>query len=290
MEHSDRHRESCIACMPEELGQCFHQIHLRVVWMQRVWTQHRQLFPLDNRHAHLLQRTAPEFFQIVFDELWDATLLWIAKLLDKPEGHNKEMGRVGNLTLAALIGICPEESRDPLWKDQLGALKAKAATILAHRDSRIGHLDRGQALGRDLTPLPASPCGGGGSGIGRHLRLHERCRRPLRYGTTTIWPNAVLGQCRGSAEAFGACRGGVVDVAGSRRQRLLKRERRLTAPYSFSGTAVYLRGSASTSCGCPSCSERSWLAGGLGTQMATPAAFFCVAGTPTPRPTPPWRP
>lgn len=151
VEHSDRHRESCIACMPEELGQCFHQIHLRVVWMQRVWTQHRQLFPLDNRHAPLLQRTAPEFFQIVFDELWDATLLWIAKLLDKPEGHNKEMGRVGNLTLAALIGICPEESRDPLWKDQLGALKVKAATILAHRDSRIGHLDRGQALGRDLT-------------------------------------------------------------------------------------------------------------------------------------------
>ena len=152
MEHADSHQERCIACMPQDVGECFHQIHLRVVWVQRIWTQHRQLFPLDNRHADLLKRTAPEFFQIIFDELWDTTLLWIAKLLDKPDGYNKEMGKkVGNLTLEALIEICPEESRSLCWQMQLTALRDKAGAILAHRNSRIGHLDRDQALSRDLT-------------------------------------------------------------------------------------------------------------------------------------------
>ena len=159
MEHSDKHQERCIASMQQELGECFHQIHLRVVWMQRIWTQHRQLFPPDNRHADLLHRVAPEFFQIVFDELWDTTLLWIAKLLDKRSGYSSEMKkRVGNLTLDALIEICPKGSRDPHWEKQLKALRDKAEAVLAHRNSRIGHLDREQALGRDLSRAAPIDC------------------------------------------------------------------------------------------------------------------------------------
>lgn len=159
VEHSEKHQQRYIAGMQQELGECFHQIHLRVVWMQRIWTQHRQLFPSDRRHADILQRIAPEFFQIVFDELWDTTLLWIAKLLDKPDAYSREKNqRVGNLTLEALIEICPEGSRDPDWKNQLEALKRKAGAVLEHRNTRIGHLDREQALGRDLSRAPPLDC------------------------------------------------------------------------------------------------------------------------------------
>lgn len=134
---ADEHRAQCIEAMGEQKGRWFDEIHQRVIWTSGVWTQHQQLFQRDRKTFLLLERNGGLFFHIVYEELWDSTLLWIAKLLDEAAtGSNK------NLTLGALVKV----ENDPALRCRYDTLKKTAEVIRKQRDKRIAHLDRPYAL------------------------------------------------------------------------------------------------------------------------------------------------
>ena len=139
---AEEHRAQCIEALGEKAGRWFDEIHQRVVWTSGVWTQHQQLFQKDRKTSLLLERNAGLFFHIVYEELWDSTLLWICKLLDEA----KDSVGNRNLTLGTLVNSVSNPDLKSELDRRFEDLKVQSEIIRKQRRKRIAHLDRPYAL------------------------------------------------------------------------------------------------------------------------------------------------
>ena len=73
-------KQNHIEHMGEELGSIFHALWNEVAWLHQKWDQYNILFGTKPSRINLMNETAPLFFRIVQDSLWEDTLLNIARL------------------------------------------------------------------------------------------------------------------------------------------------------------------------------------------------------------------
>jgi hypothetical protein len=140
-------RADYVAKMGPELGPIFHAASSELTWMHWRWKQFRILFGEKAARLELLNRSAPFFFQTVYQSLLEFTLLGIARLVGPPRSVGNS-----NLSLQAIPPLC-----DPSLRDEVVGLvqKAKDAGAFAvdWRNRHIAHRDLALSLGTSTKML-----------------------------------------------------------------------------------------------------------------------------------------
>jgi hypothetical protein len=143
-------KQNYIAAMGEPLGALFHSLWQELAWLYRKWDNYVQLYGSKASRVDLLNRSAPGFFRVAQDALWEGVLLHIARLTDPPQSVGKP-----NLTTQRLHQMVS----DAAVAQQVKALTDKAidaATFCRDwRNRRIAHSDLSLAL--DSQPIPLAP-------------------------------------------------------------------------------------------------------------------------------------
>ena len=143
-------KESYIAVMGEPLGALFHSLWQELAWLFRKWDNYVALFGSKPSRVDLLNKSAPGFFRIVQDALWEGILLHIARLTDPPNSVGKP-----NLTtqrLHLLVTDTAVAQRVKVLTDKA----IEAATFCRDwRNRRIAHSDLSLAV--DSHPIPLAP-------------------------------------------------------------------------------------------------------------------------------------
>src|SRR5271166_410378 len=86
-----------IAKMGEALGKQYSALHNEVAILHLYWKEFLELFGTNQKRIDRLNQTAPGFFQMLQDELFQTNVLHIARLTDPPKSVGKD-----NLTLRNL--------------------------------------------------------------------------------------------------------------------------------------------------------------------------------------------
>ena len=134
--------------MGQELGTLFNTISGELSWLHWRWKQYRILFGEKPSRLDLLNESAPFFFRVIQDVLFEDTLLGIARLVGSPKS-------AGNSTLT--IQRLPPLVGDPNLRDEVSVLIQNATTSAAFavewRHRRIAHRDLALALGTSTQVL-----------------------------------------------------------------------------------------------------------------------------------------
>jgi hypothetical protein len=149
---SEEVKNTNVEKMGKELGEVYSALWQDVAVLHFDWHEYVELFGAKPTRIDLMNATAPHFFRLVQDRLWETTLLHLARLTDPAESPGKGGGRT-NLTIKAL----PEHINDPGLKGRLTTLIDDAATLTEFardwRNRHIAHRDLKLVLEQATTPL-----------------------------------------------------------------------------------------------------------------------------------------
>jgi hypothetical protein len=148
---SEQEKQGYIAEMGEPLGTQFAELRLDIASLHLTWLEFVELFGTKTSRIELLNNAAPHFFRMVQDRLWEAVLLHIARLTDRPESFRGKT----NLTLQNLPALIDDKKLKEEVKKQCDAAVTAAKFALDWRNRRIAHRDLDLALGGSATPLPS---------------------------------------------------------------------------------------------------------------------------------------
>jgi hypothetical protein len=140
---ADQVLETYVKNMGSELGTLFHALSHELTWVHWRWNQYRILFGEKPSRIELLNASAPFFFRVIQDALFEETLLGISRLIDPSESG---VGK-SNLTVQALPPLC-----QPKIQGQIRTLVQEAAKAGKFtkdwRNRHIAHRDLDLALDR----------------------------------------------------------------------------------------------------------------------------------------------
>jgi len=148
MLRSEDHDEY-VRTMGVELGTVVALLSHKLIELQIVWNQYRQLFGEDEDTVHLLNRTAGLFFQVVQDQLWDSVLIGISKMTDPAS-----TGKKRNLTLYALPDLIEDVDLCVIIRRMCIEAETEAQFARDHRNKRIAHEDHLHATDKESHALP----------------------------------------------------------------------------------------------------------------------------------------
>ena len=133
------------------LGSLFHELWNEVAWLYMKWEEYVELFGKTPTRIDLLNQSAPVFFKIVQDSLWEDVLLHISRLTDPPKSSGKK-----NLTIQCLPSLVDEKIRETVSKQITYAIE-KTRFCRDWRNRHIAHRDLKLSMGKHAEPLePAS--------------------------------------------------------------------------------------------------------------------------------------
>lgn len=134
-----------------DLGLVYHRLWNECAQIHMHWHQFEELFGENEARVEIMNASAPHFFSIVQDILWNDVLLHLCRLTDPPE-----MGGKKNLSVQAV----PDRISDAKLRSEVEALVEDAVeTCEFARDWRhrhIAHRDLPLAL-NDETADPLEP-------------------------------------------------------------------------------------------------------------------------------------
>jgi len=134
--------------MGSELGNVFAVLDQKLVELQVIWQQYRQLFGENEETVHLVNRAAGLFFHVIQDQLWDSVLLGISKMTDPTI-----TGRRKNLTLNSIPPLIFEESFRAEVKRLCVVARSESEFARDHRNKRIAHEDHNHATNQEAHAL-----------------------------------------------------------------------------------------------------------------------------------------
>lgn len=137
-----------ITKMGEALGAQYSLLWQEVALLHRNWQQYAELFGTKPSRIELLNETAPYFFRMLQDDLWDVTLLHIARLTDPPKTGNKE-----NLTIQNFPSLVDDAKTKETLVALLAIAKDKTEFCRDWRNRYIAHNDLDIALERSANAL-----------------------------------------------------------------------------------------------------------------------------------------
>lgn len=148
---ADEAKKANIEKMGEPLGALYSALWQSVATIHFYWKEYAELFGTKPERIDLLNRAAPAFFRMLQDELWENSLLHLARLTDPANSPGKQAP--ANLTIQAL----PALVTDPKLKETVSELVAEAAKQTEFcrdwRNRHIAHRDLKLALEQPTTPL-----------------------------------------------------------------------------------------------------------------------------------------
>ena len=144
-------KQEHIEKLGDNLGALFHELSAEVTWLYIKWEEYVELFGKTPSRIDLLNQSAPLFFRIVQDSLWENVILHIARLTDPPRSSGKS-----NLSIQCLSGLVDKEIQETIAK-QITNAKEKTNFCRDWRNRHIAHRDLKLAIGEQVEPLkPAS--------------------------------------------------------------------------------------------------------------------------------------
>jgi AbiU2 len=129
-----------IQTMGEALGKQFHALWQEIALLHINWKEYMALFGTNEKRIERLNLSAPAFFRMIQDELWSATLLHIARLLDSPK-----TGGQGNLSVRNFTDLVDQKLKMPLAA-LIDKAVADAKFARDWRNKVIAHQDLALAL------------------------------------------------------------------------------------------------------------------------------------------------
>jgi len=134
----------------EQFGPCLGPIYSAlcsdVLSLHLKWLEYRDLYAASPERIDLLNDTAPGFFALLQDVLWDDVLLHVVRLTDPAhQGSNR------NLTLCSLGPAVTDAALRNRVDDLVKQSVAAADFARLHRNKRLAHQDRRYALDRSTS-------------------------------------------------------------------------------------------------------------------------------------------
>ena len=83
--------------MGKDLGLLYDSLYNEIVWIESKWIEFRELFGIKESRIELMNKTAPFFFYMIQNVLWENLLLGIARITDPKATSGKK-----NITINAL--------------------------------------------------------------------------------------------------------------------------------------------------------------------------------------------
>jgi hypothetical protein len=144
-------KQEHIRKLGDNLCSLFHGLWGEVAWLYIKWHEYVELFGKTSSRIDLLNNSAPLFFRIVQDSLWEDVLLHIARLTDPPKSAGKD-----NLTIQRLSGLVNQEMEGIISK-QIAEAMDSADFCRDWRNRHIAHRDLKLAVDEQAEGLkPAS--------------------------------------------------------------------------------------------------------------------------------------
>jgi hypothetical protein len=147
----DESKRKHIETLGNNLGSLFHELWNEVAWLYTKWGEYVELFGEKSSRIDLLNQSAPMFFRIVQDSLWENVLLHISRLTDPPKSCGRQ-----NLSIQSLSSLVDENIKIDIT-DQIKNAIEKSTFCRDWRNRHIAHRDLKLALDDQAEPLtPAS--------------------------------------------------------------------------------------------------------------------------------------
>ena len=144
-------RAENIAAMGTVLGELYTALRNELIFLCWRWEQYVDLFGEKPARVELLNRSAPFFFWVIQQVLWEDTLLAITRITGPVRSVGKD-----NLTVRRLPALVVAEIRRGV-EARVDQVVQKADFAKDWRNRHIAHRDLALALGRAPEPLaPAS--------------------------------------------------------------------------------------------------------------------------------------
>ncbi len=125
--------------MGDELGSLFSFLWSDYLNLHQKWNEYIELFATDEKRLHILNETAPGFFRLVQDMLWQGILVHLCRISDSVE-HSKK----SNAVIRRMLLLAPDmvDQLEPLL------LEVERSTAFAReaRNKQLAHSDLDVAL------------------------------------------------------------------------------------------------------------------------------------------------
>lgn len=149
---ADESKHEYVQLMGETLGKVFHALWQEVAWLYTNWGEYVALYGTKPSRIELMNQSAPRFFRVVQDSLWEETLMHIARLTDPPKTAGKE-----NLSIQRILVEVSDEALRQTLEAKIETAKSQSEFCRDWRNRRIAHLDLQLAIEEGINPLqPAS--------------------------------------------------------------------------------------------------------------------------------------
>ena len=127
--------------MGDELGSLFSFLWSDYLMLHQKWNEYLELFATDEKRLHILNETAPGFFRLVQDMLWQGVLIHLCRISDGVGSDKKSNAVIRRLLLLApdMVG-----ELEPL----LLSVEKSTAFAREARNKQLAHSDLGVALGQ----------------------------------------------------------------------------------------------------------------------------------------------
>lgn len=185
-----------LEAMGPELGRLFYCLWNECAWLHLKWSEYVILFGSKPERLSLLNTTAPAFFRLIRDSMWEDVLLHICRLTDPTQSIGKQKKQ--NLTLQRLPPLVEPALRLKVERLLQAALE-KCAFARDWRNRRIGHRDLGLALKGPAVPLAPARRGSVNDALEAIAAVLNAVER--RYRNMTV-PYHMVTPSLGDAEAL----------------------------------------------------------------------------------------
>jgi len=145
---AEQARGHYIEKMGSELGSHFAALWQEVASLHMKWEEYVALFGTNPERVETLNRTAPKYFRMLQDVLFEETLLHIARLTDVSRIAGRE-----NLTIQRLPNMVQDEETKKAVKEGVEAALEASAFARDWRNRRIAHHDLDLAIREPAKPL-----------------------------------------------------------------------------------------------------------------------------------------
>jgi hypothetical protein len=183
--------EEAIRLCGPELGMQYFAVLSEWMWLWACWAEYVEMFGTTAERVQIINESGGAYFHMVQRTTWEAVLLGICRLTDKPK-----TGKYENLTVCALGPLCPT----PSLQEAVRGLADHAAFVADFardwRKKKIAHLDLSHAINKMVPPLP----------LVERQRIHEAINaihavlNCISVGVmNSQLDNSVILACRGSA-------------------------------------------------------------------------------------------
>ncbi len=144
-------KERHIAAMGEPLGRVYDELQQECWRLHSLWAEFTTMYGHSSERIDLLNAAAGHFFRVVQDTLWEATLMHIARMTDRPTPAGRD-----TLTLQRLPGLVRLEVR-PAVRQAVDEAVRLTSFARDWRNRHIAHRDLQLAVNQEQAkPLEAA--------------------------------------------------------------------------------------------------------------------------------------